>query len=875
MRTLIPSRHWLALALVCCFPAAGAPAVPGLDYYLPIKTADYDPAIPTPQQALGYQIGEWHVRAHERVSYMEKLDALSDRITMQEYARSPGRLPLVMLTITSPENHKKIEAIRKAHVDHVISGEPEAKDAPIIVWMGYSVHGNEPSGTNAAMLLAYHLAAARDAWTKELLQKAVVLLEPCLNPDGGERFASWTNDHRGQVPGAHRADTEHQEGWPSGRPNYYWFDLNRDYVPAVMPESQGRLRLFHEWQPSIMTDYHEMGSTAASYFFQPGIAKMVNPLTPPQNQELTRALAREHAKALDAIGSVYYTGEGYDDFYPGKGSTYPDLNGSVGILFEQSSSRGFQQDTDRGRLTFPFTIRNQLTTSFSTLRVALSQREDFKGYQTTFYREALEAARASKTKAYVFSAPGDRARMDAFRTVLTRHQITYSFLANDLKQGDRTFGKDDSIVVPVHQRQYRLLTALFEHRTEFQSAIFYDVSGWHLPSAFGMLSAELTSEPATAKRQESSLAGTVIGPEKPYAYAFAWEPRFAPRALFKLLQAKVRCWTTMRPMDTPSGLHFNPGSIIVPVGSQDVIAADALRSLMQSTAKDDQFDIHALTTGMNTGVPDIGSPSIRPVKNDGVLMVVGPGVTSTSAGDVWFEFDQVWKAPLAKVEASEISQSTLKSFSTVILTGTSMSAFKDGAKEALEKWVAQGGTLIAIGSSVASLANEKWASATIARSGGETSTKTSTAKPATTATPRYDEADERRAEREVKGAVVRSTFDPTHPLCFGYGLHQPFIESLRTSTSSLKPAANAYLNPLRYTDDFPVVSGYISKTNQSTIKGTTPVQLRESGEGRVVFFTDNPVFRGHWLGTEKLLANAIFFSPLVRTGGGDDEKEEQ
>lgn len=850
---------------------------PGLDYYLPVKTADYDPAIPTPQQALGYQIGEWHVRAHERVGYMKKLDALSDRITMQEYARSPGRLPLVMLTITSPENHKKIEAIRKAHVDHVITGEAEAKDAPIIVWMGYSVHGNEPSGTNAAMLLAYHLAAARDAWVKELLQKAVVLLEPCLNPDGGERFASWTNDHRGLVPGAHRSDTEHTEGWPSGRSNYYWFDLNRDYVPAVMPESQGRLKLFHEWQPVIMTDYHEMGSTAASYFFQPGIAKMVHPLTPPQNQELTRALAREHAKALDAIGSVYYTGEAYDDFYPGKGSTYPDLNGSVGILFEQSSSRGFHQDTDRGRLTFPFTIRNQLTTSSSTLRVALSQREDFKSYQTTFYRDALDAAGKSRTQAHVFSAPGDRARMDAFCTLLKRHQIEFAQPGADLKQGEHTFAKGDSIIVKVQQRQYRLLTALFEHRTEFPSAIFYDVSGWHLPSAFGMLSAELDKVPEKIIEgfERETATGSVIGSDKPYAYAFAWEPRFAPRALFKLLQAKVRCWTTMRPMDTTSGLHFNPGSIIVPVGSQDMVNTEDLRTLMQMIAKEDQFDIHALTTGMNTGVPDIGSPSIRPVKNDGVLMVVGPGVTSTSAGDVWFEFDRVWKSPLAKVEASEISHSTLKSFSTVILTGTPMSALKDGAKEALENWVARGGTLIAIGSSVSSVANEKWASVTIARAGGESTTTKSGVVKTTTPTPRYDEADERRAEREVKGAVVRATFDATHPLCFGYSLHQPFIELLRTSTSSLKPAANAYLNPLRYPDDFPVVSGYISKANQNTIKGTTPVQLRESGEGRVVFFTDNPVFRGHWLGSEKLLANAIFFSPLVKTGGGGDEKDEE
>ncbi|MDQ3622177.1 MAG: M14 family metallopeptidase [Verrucomicrobiota bacterium] len=889
--------------LIITSSAMAAPEAPALDYYLPVKTADYDPAAPAPQQALGFQIGEWHLHHHELVQYLQKLDAWSDRITLREYARSHGRRPLIVLTITAPNNHARIEEIRRAHVDRQVTHEAPAKDAPIVVWMGYSVHGNEPSGGNAAVLLAYHLAAARDPATAELLQNAVVLLEPCLNPDGFERFANWTNSLRGQVPGANRADREHQEAWPGGRSNYYWFDLNRDWLPAVMPESQGRLKLFHEWEPNIVTDFHEMGNVNSSYFFQPGIAKMVNPLVPPRNQELTKTLAREHGRALDAIGSLYYSGESFDDFYPGKGSTYPDLNGSVGVLFEQAGSRGFHQDTEHGRLTFPFTIRNQLTTSLSTLRAASSERSEFLNYQTTFYREAADAARASKTLAYVFASPGDRSRMGAFIALLDRHRIQHGWLAGELSAGGHTFAKHESLVVPVQQRQYRLLTAMFERRTEFPSFIFYDVSGWHIPSAYGMLSAELDKAPATVKIDAEPLARTIHGPEKAYAYAFAWEPRFAPRALFRLLQAKARCWVATRPIATSDGLKFNPGSIVVPVSVQEQLTPEALRTLMKTIAHDDQLEVQSLATGMTSSVPDLGSPSMKPVTNTGVLLVTGAGVTAASAGDVWFQFDQVWQTPLAKVDAAQLSQSTLKSFSTVILTGAPFSGLPSGARTALESWVSRGGTLIAIGSSVSSLASEKWASETIAK---PSSDATDEPKPATdapapstpapkSATPApkpatpapkpappppkpgsvsYAEADERRAEREVKGAVVRATFDATHPLVFGYSLHQPHIEFLRTGTTSLKPASNAYLNPLRYTDDL-VVAGFISTRNRAKLQGTPPIQLRESGSGRVVFFTDNPVFRGHWLGTEKLLANAIFFSPLVKTGGGDVEHEEK
>lgn len=865
-------------ALLLALATLTAPAVDpvALDYYLPVKQADYDPAIPTPQQVLGYQIGEWHAHHHELVDYAKALAAASARVTLHEYARSHGRRPLLSLIITAPENHARLEAIRKAHVARVLTPDKETSlnDAPIVVWMGYGIHGNEPSASNAAVLLAYHLAAARDQATLDQLHHSVVLLDPCLNPDGMERFADWTNSHRGRFPSADRADREHQEGWPSGRSNYYWFDLNRDWLPAVHPESQGRLQWFHHWQPNIVTDYHEMGNVNRSYFFQPGIAKMVHPLTPRQNQTLTARMARAHARALDAIGSLYYTGESFDDYYIGKGSTYPDVNGSVGVLFEQASSRGYFQDTEHGRLTFPFTIRNQITTSLSTLRSAHTLREEFLSFQQSFFREALQEAATSQTQAYVFSAQGDAARLQAFQELMALHQVESYQPAKDVIAGEKIFTAADSIVVPVRQRQFRLIQAMFETRTEFPSNIFYDVSAWRLPSAYGLDHAELESAPAAAAETAITAKGALIGPEKAYAYAFSWEPRYAPRALFRLLSARVRCWNAARTFTVPgpgkTKTTYPHGSIVVPVGVQDALDAAALRDLMQTIAAEDQLTVQALATGYHGSVPDLGSPTFQPVNPGAVLLVTGNGAGSTSTGEVWHHFDQVWKTSVTMGDTAGLSSSVLNRHGVVILAGTPVTALSTTSRSALQNWVSRGGVLIAIGSSVKSVAEQTWVKLPLA-----TATEADIPKDGlpTQKVLRYDQADERRTAKEVNGVIVRAVFDPTHPLAYGLGAREE-LHLFRDGTTFLKPASSSYLNPLQYTDN-PLVSGSASKANQDAMKHTTPVQVKVVDSGRVILMTDDPLFRGHWLGTEKLLANAIFFGGQVKSTGGEEEEEEE
>ena len=313
-----------------------------LSLIVALSVAQAQPQIPTPESFFGFSVGDLHLRPDQIVDYMKALAATSPRFKIEQYGETYEKRPLLLLTITSPENHKNLQTLKEQHWllgDPAKSGSLNIESMPVVVWLGYSVHGNEASGSNASVLVSHYLASAQGPEIEELLKRTIILLDPMINPDGQGRFAQWVNSNRGKTLVADPATREHAEAWPGGRSNHYWFDLNRDYVPLQHPESRGRMVKYYEWLPNVLNDHHEMG-TNSTFFFQPGAPGRTNPNTPRKLEELTAAIAQFHAKALDEIGSLYYTREQYDDFYIGKGSSYPDVTGSLGILYEQASSRG-------------------------------------------------------------------------------------------------------------------------------------------------------------------------------------------------------------------------------------------------------------------------------------------------------------------------------------------------------------------------------------------------------------------------------------------------------------------------------------------------------------------------------------------------------
>ena len=403
-----------------------------LDYYLN-DTANYNASIPTPESVIGHQVGEFHV-SHDKLShYVQELSKTSKRVKLVE--RPSGKTyenrTSWLMIITSESNHSNLEEIRQQHLklSNSKNEEIDTSNMPIIVYQGFSVHGDEPSGSNASLLLMYHLLASDSDETQELLDNTIILLDPSFNPDGLQRFSQWANMNKNQSLNPDPSDREYNQYWPRGRTNHYWFDLNRDMLPNQLPETNAKVETFTKWLPNILTDHHEMG-TNSSFFFQPGVPERKNPLISDLNQALTKEIGTYHEDALNKIGSLYYSEESYDDFFFGKASTYPDANGSIGILFEQGSSRGHIQESTNGILTFPFTIRNQLTAAFSTLKAAKNMRVKLLDYMKDFYDKQIDSA--SKYESIIFGKEKDKSTVYHLAEVLNSHKIKFNTISQDV-----------------------------------------------------------------------------------------------------------------------------------------------------------------------------------------------------------------------------------------------------------------------------------------------------------------------------------------------------------------------------------------------------------------------------------------------------------
>ena len=851
-------KNALSLLIGLLLPIALISQSKPLTYYLPDIT--YDPKVPSPEEFLGYQVGDWHVSHDQLVMYMRELARSSDRVQLEEYARSYEGRSMPLLTITSISNQEKIEEIRKEHIrlsDPSQSKDINIEEMPAVVYQGFSIHGNEASGGNAALLYAYYLAAGQGSTIDQLLDKVVVLLDPVFNPDGFNRFASWVNTHKSKNRVGDPNSRELNEAWPRGRTNHYWFDLNRDWLLCQHPESQGRIRNFHAWKPNILTDHHEMGSNA-SFFFQPGVPSRTNPLTPNRNQELTMMIGRYHVKALDRIESLYYTQESFDDYYYGKGSTYPDANGSVGILFEQASSRGHLQDTDNGPLEFAFTIRNQLYTALSTLEAGHSLRKELLGFQRDFYRTAITEANKDATKAYVFGETYDAHRQYKFIELLRRHQIQVYQLAKDVSAGGQQFGKGNTYIVPTNQPQYRLVKALFNTPKTFKDSLFYDVSAWTMPMAFNISYQALNGNAfnksmlGTSVEKASAPQGKVDGGRSSYAYCFEWDAYLAPNTLNAILQSGLRAKVATETFTAKlSGRerNFNYGSIMVPIQNQK-LSAQEIYALMERLAKKNDMTIYAVSSGLTEQGIDLGSPKMRPLKTPKVLLVVGGGVTSYDAGEVWHLLDQRYDMEVSMVEGSRINRINLKDYSSIIMVNGNYGDINKNGSNKIKEWVRNGGTLVAFKSAI------RWAQGN-GLSGAVT--KSGKGKSKSGRRP-YHLIDEDNGTHVIGGAIFETELDLSHPLGFGY--RKSKLPVFRRGTMFFAPTKNVYASPLVYTSQS-LLSGYISKKNLKTINGSSAIVVSGIGAGRVICMADNTNFRAFWYGTNKLMANAIFFGDVI------------
>ncbi len=823
----------------------------------------YIDQVPSPATFLGYEIGDHHTRYDRIVSYFEKLAAVSDRASFQVYGRTYGHRDLIMLTVTSAQNHQSLDQIQ---ANHLRRNDPSvstwADSDPVIIQLGYGVHGNESSSAEAAMLTAYILVASEHPDVIRYLNEAVVFIDPVINPDGRDRHTHWVNMHKGNVLVKDPIDIEHNEGWPRGRTNHYWFDLNRDWWLAIHPESRSKLGWYHQWYPNVVTDFHEMG-TNSTYFFEPMKPNgSKNPIMPKDNYTtLNDTFARYYAEGLDEIGSLYFTKEVFDGTYPGYGSSYPDLQGGLGILFEQASSRGHVQKSATGDLTFAFTIRNQLVTSMATVKASVEHKAMLLDYQSRFFESALSNAASDPVKAYIFRETSDQHRLNAFLDKLLIHQVEVFELNEDVAIDGIGFKAGSAYVVPTDQVQYRMVQSTFETYDTYNDSVFYDASAWSLANTYNVEYKGVKRPVSTGTQvNRDGLSRNVPEVQSSrYAYLISWKDYQVPALLYQLLKDEVVVYSAFKPFEVSANgttRAFDYGSLMIPV-QQEKVSAERLLELLRRCSQQYHIEVTPIATGLNAAGVDLGSRYLRPVPIPKAMMLVGDGVAGYEAGEVWHLLDQRIHMPITKVETRMINRLKWDEYNVMVMVSGNYQMLDSSFVENLKDWISQGNTLITIREGTEWAIKNKVVTEELLDSDKE---KSDSQQAEVKRLP-YVDAPEHYGKTRVGGAIFSVDLDLTHPVAFGY--EKVRLPVYRNSNVWLKPSSNPYSTVAAYSSD-PHVDGYISKENlEEKLKKSASVIVSKSGQGRVVLFADNPNFRGTWYGTNRLFLNALFLGPHI------------
>jgi len=808
------------------------------NYFYP-NAGKLNPAIPSPAQFLGYNIGEQHTRHERIVEYIKELDRLSDRVSSEIIGETFEHRAQITAVFTDPKNHQNIESIREAHLAGQKNGA--TKNVPLVIHLAYNVHGNEPSSSEAAMLTAYYLTASESEETKQWLSQMVITMDPNINPDGRDRHTNWANMHKGFPPVADPNDREHNEIWPGGRFNHYWFDLNRDWYLATFPETRNRINFFHKWRPYVQTDHHEMG-TNSTFYFDPGEEASNNPVVPGYlYKNIYPKFAEYFTKAANNIGSMYFTKEAFDKLYPGYGSSYINFYGGAGFLFEQGSSRGHVQETTTIPITFAFTIRNQFTASLATIKASLAEKDALLDLRKNFYETAKKQAEASVIKGYTFGDPNDYNRTKAFVDLLQIHRVDVYEVPNS-KQ----------FYVPVAQDNHIMVRTIFENQIPYKDSSFYDASTWSLIHAFNLPYTEVkTAFVAGAKINAALHATKPAATKSTYAYIVNNTDYNIHQFIFNLQKQGVIVQTATRPFSINIGSsdkQFGYGTVVVSV-QQQKLSSEKLYEIIQAASIEANLEVHSISTGFSNAGIDLGSNYVRTLKKPEAIMIIGTGVAASEAGEVWHLLDQRLSMPITKADVLTFSRIDLTRYNTMIMVSGNYALLDKSSVDKIRTWIQNGNTLITI------KGGAEWAIRN-----GITKHKLITDSVFSSTRQLYDRAVEIEGAKALGGSIFKIDLDTTNPI--GYGFTNKYVSVYKNGLTFFQKSTNPYNTVAQYLNE-PVVGGYVHATTLKKMRNNPSILIGQEGMGRVVLFADEPNFRGAWYGTNKLFLNALFYGSLI------------
>jgi len=813
-------------------------------YYFGVNSK-FNPDIPSPEKFFGFKIGSSLVRYDKVVEYFRILADKSDRANLEVFGHTNQNREQVKLIISSEDNQRNIEAIRTSHLKLV---DPKASvdisKEKVIVEFAYNVHGGEIAGTDAAILTAYYLVASEDPDILKRLNDAVVLIEPAQNPDGRERAVNFINGFQNFPTIADPNDIGHSGGWTPHRGNHYWNDLNRDWLALSQIESQNRVKYYHKWYPNIYLDFHEMGSSS-SYYFEPSPLSTWNKILPQNNYNvLTDILAKYFSRALDNIGSLYFTKESFTNLSPIYGSTFPDYQGGAGITLEVGSTSGVAIETDAGIRTFAKNLRDNFEIAIAGLKAATDEKATFLQEQKSFYESALKQAEGLSYKSIIFGSKEDQNLTKLFLKHLLDHHIEVYELTKSITQNGKTFEPGHAFSVPLKQSQFRILQSIFEENETNKydkETTFYDISGWSTAQGYGIPFQKLV-ELTPLGNKVTSLANTketVIDQAK-LAYALDYQDLLAPAALYDLLSKGISARVAHLPFtsSTSKGEHsFSGGSIIIPIAYQNK-SADSVYQILKNVGTEFGIQVHALNNGFSVNGIDLGSNNIKVVKKPEIALISGG--SWTSFGEIWALLQDTYKIPVVKIREESLERIDLARYSSIILTGSNYSEL---FASKLKDWVENGGNLISLNGSTSWTVKNLFPKPTT-KSDRDNATEASaiSSRNVRTNLPRFS------------GAIVKAKLDLKNPLAFGITDSVRF--TLKTSLSGLD--SNIIEKPVLKSIG-ELNSGYAEKSALDRLNGNIIVGTSSKGRGSIVFFAESPAFRNYWYSSSRLLINALFF----------------
>jgi hypothetical protein len=804
----------------------------------------------TPDEFLGYKLGSRFTRHHSVVDYFKYIAQNSNMVQFQEYGKTNELRTLAVVYVSSPENITNLESIRKQHLTNVgIENSTELKNKTI-VWLSYNVHGNESSSTEASMLTLYKLVTEN----KNFLENTVVIMDPCINPDGRDRYANWYNQVVATPNNNNRDAREHSEPWPGGRANHYLFDLNRDWAWATQVETQQRLKVYNKWLPHIHVDFHEQGINNP-YYFAPAVEPYHEVITDWQRDFQTQ-IGKNHAKYFDKNGWYYFTKESFDLLYPSYGDTYPTYVGGIGMTYEQAGGGGAGLGvikSDGEELTLWDRLIHHTTTGISTVEMASNNttkiNSEFKKYFNS---------NDFKYKSYVLS--GNKSKTNKLIELLDRHEIKYgraqgntiSGYDYDTKSNGSMKTSSSDLVISTNQPKGRLVKALFEPVAKLSDSITYDITAWSLPYAYGFNAIASEKLISTAKDFTNVTHATVN--RSAYAYTFEWNHISDAALLADVLKQNFRIRFTRKEM-TNSGQNLKQGSIIITRGDNKHIT-NFDDDLIAIANKHNKY-ANSIETGFSQKGPDMGSSDVREIKNQKIAVLSGEKTSSLSYGEIQYFFEQEIKYPYTAINTDDFSASMLDNYHTLVIpNGYYGGLFNKSELDKLTSWIRNGGKVIAIGNANSIFADKSefgLKSKKDDKKDDKKDEKDSSKKD--TELINYEDLERDNIQESITGAIFKTKIDNSHPLGFGYG----------DTYFTLKQGANSYsfledgYNVVRLEDNT-AFSGFAGSKTIDNLSNTLIFGEENIGRGSIVYMIDNPLFRAFWDNGKLFFANALFYT---------------